>query len=757
MSMKSLAALVVVAAVTALFLWLGGAQLEAPAVRANTGFDQARAFETLSRLLAEQQPHVAGSRLNAVVRDRIRAELTAHGYESELQSALQCETAARYAGCTQVENIIAVHKGSRPGKALLVTAHYDSVPAGPGVGDDGAGTAIVLEFARQLATRATKNDVIFLITDGEETGLRGAYAFAKRHPLMKQVGLILNFEARGASGPSLMFETGPGNAKLIDLFANTVASPYANSLLYEIYRLMPNDTDFSVYRRAGYNGFNFAFTGSGALYHSERDNLANLDRGTLQHHGDNLFALGTALADADLDALKSTSDASYFDLFGTAMIVWPAALNLPLALIALIGIVALIVAQRSAFALSALVWATLAVFAAPLLLFAAGWLLSYPLGIWPGVHPIDHPAPWPPRIALAAAAIAVALGVTGAARRADPRALLLVVGIAFAGVGVALAWFVTGASYLFVFPALVLAAAGWIETALRRNLIVTPWATFVVVAYFWLPFAPRLDLVLSFALSQYKILALTPFVWALSPVFAGGMPSARQNFGLATIAALFVGAWSMVAAQGPAYTETHPRGLNVIYLDDRSSSPQWLIDFVGAPDETYLKATGFPAQDAPYQAYGVRKAEGRLKPAADQKLEAPSLSVTEVVPAGGLAVARGVVRPARGGIRLAFAVKPGSGIRAISVAGQELLGPARLSGKDPVIAPVLGWGARDLPIEISYDPTSSPSLHLIEGSTLPDGPEGQALLAARPKDAAPAHFGNSAVVIVKIDLPPAGP
>ncbi len=106
-----------------------------------------------------------------------------------------------------------MHKGTGGGKAVLATAHYDSVPAGPGTSDDGAGAAVVVELARIFATRQTRNDVIFLVTDGEETGLRGATAFAEHHPLMARVGVVVNVEARGASGPSLMFETGPGNAQ----------------------------------------------------------------------------------------------------------------------------------------------------------------------------------------------------------------------------------------------------------------------------------------------------------------------------------------------------------------------------------------------------------------------------------------------------------------------------------------------------------------------------------------------------------------
>src|ERR1700687_5444308 len=300
-----------VVAVTALLLDRWQSQLIAPSGTANTPFSEEHAFATLSGLLKEQRPHTAGSPENAVVRDRIIAELKLAGYAPEVQALLQCGPAERNPGCTAVENIIAVHKGTGDGKAVLASAHYDSIAAGPGVSDDGAGVAVVLELARAFSTKTTRNDVIFLITDGEETGLRGARAFAERHPLMRRVGGGVYFEAGGASGPSMMFEAGPGNARLVDLFAHAVARPSASSVSYEIYKSLPNDTDFSVYRKLGLSGFNFAFSNSASLYHSARDNLQTIDHKSLQHAGEHAFEVTGVLADADFETLKSASDGSF--------------------------------------------------------------------------------------------------------------------------------------------------------------------------------------------------------------------------------------------------------------------------------------------------------------------------------------------------------------------------------------------------------------------------------------------------------------
>ena len=747
-------------AITALLLHLWQSQLVAPSPSGanRTAFSEEHAFATLSALLKEQRPHTAGSPENAVVRDRILAELKAAGYAPEVQAVFQCDTAPRFPGCTAVENIVAVHKGTGDGKAVLASAHYDSVPAGPGVSDDGAGVAVVLELARGFAGRTTRNDVIFLLTDGEETGLRGARAFADHHPLMRRVGVVVNFEARGASGPSMMFETGPGNARLMDLFAHAVARPSASSVSYEVYKLLPNDTDFSVYRKLGLSGFNFAFSNSASLYHSVRDNLQYIDRRSLQHNGEHAFEVTGALADADLATLSASSDASFFDVFGLVTVVWPAAINVPIALAALLGLVGLIVVHRDAFTLRATGRAVFALLAVPVLLFALGWLLSYPLGIWPGVHPLDHPQPWPARVALATSGMLVPLIVAGiVGSRIDVRVLLLVnwVMLALLAVGVALT--IGGASYPFLWPVFGVAIAGWIETFVRkrppRSLRATALVGFVLAAFFLLPFLLGLELVLGFDLSQYKILVLIPFSLALVPVFAATPDDrSRAAWGLSVLCVVVVVGSSAVASQTPAYAAGHPRGLDIVYYDDLAAKPRWLIGFVGAPDEAFLKAQGFPQQDEEYRQVGLLKAQGRFKDATGPHLPAPTFTVNEITTQGGVTVARGTLRSGRGGFQIGIGVTPNSSIQSIRLDSQPAVSVDQLKGKDPTFVRVWGTGMRDVPMEISFDAATTPRLTLYERSPLPDSDEGRALVAARPAAAAPDYYGDSALVFTVLDL-----
>ena len=72
----------------------------------------------------------------------------------------------------------------------------------------------------------------------------------RQHPLAADGGVVLNFEARGTTGPAIMFETSRGNADLVGVFAEAAPHPVATSFAVEVYRMLPNDTDFTPFLRA---------------------------------------------------------------------------------------------------------------------------------------------------------------------------------------------------------------------------------------------------------------------------------------------------------------------------------------------------------------------------------------------------------------------------------------------------------------------------------------------------------------------------
>jgi hypothetical protein len=275
------------------------------------------------RLIA-QKPHPVGSPEHAVAQDYILQELTRLGLRPEVQTT------------PVVHNIVSRLAGTgQSGQAILLVAHYDTAPKSPGASDDGSGVVVLLETLRALKTGPPlNNDVIALFSDGEEIGELGAKAFAYGHPWAKDVGLVFNFEARGSGGPALMFETSNGNGWLMRHFAAAAPYPVAYSLTYELYKLMPNDTDLTVLKGAGLPGLNFAFIKNGAKhYHSPLDNLANIDERSVQHQG--TYALGLTRHFGNLSlAHPAEPDAVYFNLYGSRLIVYSQNWVVPLALLA---------------------------------------------------------------------------------------------------------------------------------------------------------------------------------------------------------------------------------------------------------------------------------------------------------------------------------------------------------------------------------------------------------------------------------------
>jgi hypothetical protein len=325
-----------------------------PADAPPTLFSAERALADV-RLVAAR-PHPMGSAANHAVRDALLARMTALGLSPHIRrdDVLLAGEGGRLRGGSP-ESLIGVLPGrdhARPALALM--AHYDSVPGAPGAADDGAGVAAVLETVRAIRAQGVPaRDVAVILSDGEEAGLLGARGLFAGDPLVRRLGFVLNLEARGSGGRVQMFETGRDNGAAIRLFASSARRPSAGSLFGEVYARLPNDTDFTLARRAGIAGFNYAFTGHAFDYHSPTDTAANLQLGSLQDMGDQ--ALSAARAVAFADALpERRPDAVYGVLFRDAVLAYPPAWGwAPLALAA--GLIAL--ALRRARRRQALSWA----------------------------------------------------------------------------------------------------------------------------------------------------------------------------------------------------------------------------------------------------------------------------------------------------------------------------------------------------------------------------------------------------------------
>ncbi|MFD2822367.1 M28 family peptidase [Lacinutrix iliipiscaria] len=310
---------------------------------AKTSFSTQRALVHLKEI--SKNEHYLGNQSHAEVRAYIVKELQKLGLETQIQEGYSM---SQWGNLSKPKNILAKINGSDNSKALLLLTHYDSNPHSSfGASDAGSGVVTILEGIRAfLAENKTpKNDIIILISDGEELGLNGADIFVNQHPWAKEVGLVLNFEARGSGGPSYMLiETNQGNANLMKEFVKANPQfPVANSLAYSIYKMLPNDTDLTRFRADGdIDGFNFAFIDDHFDYHTALDTYNRLDRNTLEHQGSYLMPLLYHFSNANLNNIKSSEDYIYINVPFFKTIIYPFSWIIPMLLMAMAIFLALI-------------------------------------------------------------------------------------------------------------------------------------------------------------------------------------------------------------------------------------------------------------------------------------------------------------------------------------------------------------------------------------------------------------------------------
>jgi hypothetical protein len=300
-----------------------------PASASAHDFSAERAMRHI-RVIA-RAPHPMGSSANDTVRQYLLDQLSSLGFDPHVFSGIGVVHDGGYITAGTVHDVIGRINGQGSSGTIMLVAHYDSVRSSPGAGDDAAGVAAILETLRAMRNGpGLRNDVIALFTDGEEAGLLGAEAFARSHEWMKDVDLILNFEARGDHGPSLMFETSSQNRQLIQEFRKAAPHPIASSLFYTLYQLLPTDTDFSVFRTSKSAGMNFAFGDNFKAYHSRLDTVENLSAASVQHHGSYALSLLRHFGQIDLSELKrQMGDEVFFDLYGDRLIAYPVSWVIP--------------------------------------------------------------------------------------------------------------------------------------------------------------------------------------------------------------------------------------------------------------------------------------------------------------------------------------------------------------------------------------------------------------------------------------------
>ncbi|MFI7487088.1 M28 family peptidase [Micromonospora echinaurantiaca] len=620
-------------------------------------FSAARAYENVKVIAA--RPHVAGSPANDQVRAHVEGVLRGLGLETEVQDMVapeagQLSGAAGGATLARVRNVVARLPGTDPTGKVFLVAHYDSVQTGPGGNDDAAGTSAILEVARALtAGPRPRNDIVFVLTDAEEACLCGASAFAASHPLAADGGVVLNLEARGSTGPVIMFETSRNNAKLVDVFGRAAPHPVGTSFAVEIYRALPNDTDFTAFLDQDFLGLNSAYIDGGAIYHTPLDTPAALDRASLQQHGDNALGLAREFGRVDLATLRAGQDATYFPVPG-GLVHYPGWLILPLALVALAAVVALgwLTRRRGRATTGRLVagfgLALAPIVAAPV---AAQLLWAAVTAIRPGYAELLDPyRPTWYRLAVVTLAAAILFAWYALTRRRIGPAALAVGALGWlALLGVLLAVLVPGGAYLLTLPALAGALGGLAALATRLD---GPWPVVAVTAagavavIILLPTVVLLFPALGMAMGGVAALVAVLLGLAALPVVDLLHPQAGGQRGLVALRARRLGALPTAAAALAAvvfagvglavdrFDAAHPAPTHLMYaLDAGTGQARWLSHEADPQPWTgqYVDGPVSVADDFP----GLGDGDLLGGPAQAANLPAPKLDVLAYSTAGG--------------------------------------------------------------------------------------------------------------------------
>ena len=708
-------------------------------VNAPDAFDANSAFARIERVLSPEEPHPMDTEASDRVRERLLGEIRALGFTPEVREQFACLPfpEAPAALCGRVRNVV-FSVGPSEGPAILAATHYDSVAAGPGASDAGIGMASWLEIARLLSQQELQRRVIFLFSDGEEPALLGAYAFGQNDPLMDDVQALVNLEARGTSGPATFFETARPNADSVRAYAAGAARPMSNSMMAAVYDLLPNSTDVTALRRDGLDIVNIAISDSWPNYHTPQDNLANMNRASLQHMGDS--ALGTVRAFA-LNADAGSAESLVFaDIVGRVLVSMPEWLGLALLAVSTLIVIAYFWTRGREGRWRA--------FKAPVLAIVVAGLVSFLIGfafntLRPGAFWLGHPEAtraWTALVALAAVAVALwFVGKRASAPLIEAAAMLWFTLLALAGAAALPGLSILDALAATVFALAALIAWRWPIAARIGALIAA-----LVALMIWAPVFALMEVALGYdmpALTSALIaIALLPWFGPLARL-QNDKPWRLSVAGLTALAVVSV----TIAAVLPSSTQARPRPFNFVYFqDDRNDEAHFIA---GPPVLPLPPEVAQAAQFTSRLVVPGDRFETWAAPAPNVNLPAPRVELVsdEVIDGARTLRLRYITNGAyRTTVRVPFAAE----LTRASVNGVDATPTLRSSATIDFNSLVcLGRACDGAEAVLVVNAEAAPMEWLVFGQYLGAPDVAADLVAARPAYTTVAHTGDIALTL----------
>lgn len=715
-------------------------------------FDTNRAMERLGRVL-DGTPHPVDSAALDETRARLMQEVRTLGYSPELRAANVCQDLSGNAvRCAFVQNIFFT-AGPAEGPALVLSAHYDSVEASPGFGDDGIGLAVWLEVAHHLKRQPPEKQVVFLLTDGEETGLLGAQAFVdnlKDYPF--EVGRIVNLEARGVRGPAMMFETGHPNEHVVSDWAKSGARPFSNSMMTAVYELLPNSTDLTLHLNAGFNGINIAISDGLDFYHTNRDDLAMLNRPSVQHMGDQALGATRAFLASDWTTDSQAGEIAYSDIGTRIFVSLPQVFALVLLGLCFGVAVMLLVRPTRDGGWQKLDMRALAL--PPALIAGAGlaaFVLQALLGL---VRPetafwIAHPQAFNMAIFAATALIGAAL-LAWLTPRAEPEALFAAGWFWFLIFGMGLSFAVPGFSMIFLIPGVAFVLAGGAAWLFPRYQLIFYGVASAVLIIMFFPMVQLLDVTMGLGMAAMfgvvEAMVLAPLLAMVGAIPNGKVKVVAPLGAVALVAVL-------VSAFVPAYSVDRPLALNFTAHYDMDE--QTAAVFAGA------RAGALPEAIRSQLTVG----EHASPPGAAPGLSSKGIPFAPPGPAIATVVSDTTAAGGQRTIRLQLSAPDARQVR-LRIPGAANPVGVRFGGADytlkagpaaTYIVDIVGRAANGATVDVTLAPRpeNAPAEKLdwlVQGYWTQLPAEAQGLADARPETAVKIQMGDVSVTTKKLEL-----